>query len=760
MKLSIKEIISAKKLLMNSFSEEEFWKLKSVNNYFTKLSRNVTSKYKSIKPVFTQFVLDDSENADAAYTDGLNTVINPINSMFEGYNRKERFALCVGLQAHECGHILFTNFKVLKEVFQKRDMSLLDFSNCSKEFEEWSQKYERIFLKLLKDCSNIVEDPYVEYRIVKQYQGSFKTGIDSLRELLSDELIKNYNEYLSIKDTSETISFDFRNLLLMQARKCLPEELKFEDEWIEVQELFNNLYKYPYPNTIERLNITLQMLDILFEKYIKEQFTPKPPKKVSAANNSSNDENNNSSNTENSEENSSDDNSSKDETLDSPEDNCDTYSANTDSEGESGESDTSPASNGSEPDSDDEDDLSDIDDFEESETDCSENDTDENTTVDDESNNSEFDDFDLEQAIEDMLDKLSENSAMPTDMEDDKMSDSEGIEGDEDDYNSSFDDLEKAESQKNNPDEVLDDMLDTSLKNDFDEIEHKETLLDILEYSENCNAGYDYEEIDIDCIDEDAYIADKETIKLPAKIAANKIRDKVFQKKKSHKNNRQLKGSKVDVKAFAQRNNESDLAIFSNHSKPNKMPHMCISTVVDCSGSMCGSRIAAARRMALLVENFATQLQIPCSCIGHSTDGYCFSKENVEIYKVFDFNHSKQEVKKISELSAKNNNRDGFAFRYALNKIKKRPEPFKVIIIISDGLPAAQMYFGKVGKTDIQNFLMEAKKSGISVLSFNIGSDQKALEDIYGDIVDCSNLDDAPKNIAEALCKESRKYLY
>ena len=760
MKLSIKEIISAKKLLMNSFSEEEFWKLKSVNNYFTKLSRNVTSKYKSIKPVFTQFVLDDSENADAAYTDGLNTVINPINSMFEGYNRKERFALCVGLQAHECGHILFTNFKVLKEVFQKRDMSLLDFSNCSKEFEEWSQKYERIFLKLLKDCSNIVEDPYVEYRIVKQYQGSFKTGIDSLRELLSDDLNKSYNKYLSEKDTGETISFDFRNLLLMQARKCLPEELKFEDEWIEVQELFNNLYKYPYPNTIERLNITLQMLDILFDKYIKEQFTPKPPKKVSAANNSSNDENNNSSNTENSEENSSDDNSSEDETLNSPEDNCDTYSANTDSEGESGESDTSPASNGSEPDSDDEDDLSDIDDFEESETDCSENDTDENTTVDDESNNSEFDDFDLEQAIEDMLDKLSENSAMPTDMEDDKMSDSEGVEGDEDDYNSSFDDLEKAESQKNNPDEVLDDMLDTSLKNDFDEIEHKETLLDILEYSENCNAGYDYEEIDIDCIDEDAYIADKETIKLPAKIAANKIRDKVFQKKKSHKNNRQLKGSKVDVKAFAQRNNESDLAIFSNHSKPNKMPHMCISTVVDCSGSMCGSRIAAARRMALLVENFATQLQIPCSCIGHSTDGYCFSKENVEIYKVFDFNHSKQEVKKISELSAKNNNRDGFAFRYALNKIKKRPEPFKVIIIISDGLPAAQMYFGKVGKTDIQNFLMEAKKSGISVLSFNIGSDQKALEDIYGDIVDCSNLDDAPKNIAEALCKESRKYLY
>ena len=359
-----------------------------------------------------------------------------------------------------------------------------------------------------------------------------------------------------------------------------------------------------------------------------------------------------------------------------------------------------------------------------------------------------------------MLDKLSENPAMPTDMEDDKMSNSEGIEGNEDDYNSSLNNLEDAESQKNNPDEVLDDMLDTSPKNYFDEIEHKEILLDILEYSESCNAGYDYEEVDINSIDEIAYVSDKETIKLPAKIAANKIRDKVFQKKKSHKNNRQLKGSKVDVKAFAQRNNESDLAIFSNHSKPNKMPHMCISTVVDCSGSMSGPRIDAARKMALLVENFATQLQIPCSCIGHSTVSYCFPKENVEIYKVFDFSHSKQEVKKISGLSAKRNNRDGFAFRYALNKIKKRPEPFKVIIIISDGLPAAQMYSGKVGKIDIQNFLKEAEKAGISVLSFNIGSDQKSLEDIYGDIVDCSNLDDAPKNIAEALFKESRRYLY
>lgn len=895
MKLSVKEIISAKKLLMNSFSEEEFWKLKSVNNYFTKLSRNVTSKYKSIKPVFTQFVLDDSKNADVARTDGLNTVINPINSMFEGYNRKERFALCVGLQAHECGHILFTNFKILKEVFKKRDMSLLDFSGCSKEFEEWSKKYEKIFLKLLKDCSNIVEDPYVEYRIVKQYKGSFKAGIDSLRELLANNLTKNYKKYLSQNDTSETISFDVRNLLLMQARKCLPEKLKVEDEWIEVRKLFNNMYKYPYPNTIERLNITLQMLDILFDKYIKEQFTPKLPKKP-AADNPSNDENNSSDNedSENSEKNSSDDNSSEDEMSDSPEDNC-----NTDSEGESGECDTSPASNGSESDlddeddllndddlnesktdsdneddlldddnlnesktdSDDEDDLTDDDDLEESETDYSENDNDEMSTgdeisessesnelsdteqsnseqfndveddetvedddseedssdeldlsdldelselmdneasddtensetssdstnsefnsddaedteetdfeisdedksFDDETNDFEPNDFDLEQAIEDMLDKLSENPAMPTDMEDDKMSNSEGIEGNEDDYNSSLNNLEDAESQKNNPDEVLDDMLDTSPKNYLDEIEHKEILLDILEYSKSCNAGYDYEEVDINSIDEIAYVSDKETIKLPAKIAANKIRDKVFQKKKSHKNNRQLKGSKVDVKAFAQRNNESDLAIFSNHSKPNKMPHMCISTVVDCSGSMSGPRIDAARKMALLVENFATQLQIPCSCIGHSTVSYCFPKEDVEIYKVFDFNHSKQEVKKISGLSAKRNNRDGFAFRYALNKIKKRPEPFKVIIIISDGLPAAQMYSGKVGKMDIQNFLKEAEKAGISVLSFNIGSDQKSLEDIYGDIVDCSNLDDAPKNIAEALFKESRRYLY
>lgn len=454
MKLSVKEIISAKKLLMNSFSEEEFWKLKSVNNYFTKLSRNVTSKYKSIKPVFTQFVLDDSKNANAARTNGLITVINPINSMFEGYNRKERFALCVGLQAHECGHILFTNFKILKEVFKKRDMSLLDFSSCSKEFEEWSKKYEKIFLKLLKDCSNIVEDPYVEYRIVKQYKGSFKTGIDSLRNLLADDLTKNYKKYLSQNDTSETISFDVRNLLLMQARKCLPEELKFEDEWIEVRKLFNNMYKHPYPNTIERLNITLQMLDILFDKYIKEQFTPKPPKKT-AADNHSNDENNSSNNedSENSEKNSSDDNSSEDEMSDSPEDNCNTDSSNTDSEGESGECDTSPASNGSEPDLDDEDDLLNDDDLNESKTD-SDN---EDDLLDDDNLNESNTDY-----SENDNDEMSTGDEISESSESDELSDTEQSESEQ------FNDVEDDETvEDDDSEEDSSDELDLS---DLDEL--------------------------------------------------------------------------------------------------------------------------------------------------------------------------------------------------------------------------------------------------------------------------------------------------
>lgn len=51
-------------------------------------------------------------------------------------------------------------------------------------------------------------------------------------------------------------------------------------------------------------------------------------------------------------------------------------------------------------------------------------------------------------------------------------------------------------------------------------------------------------------------------------------------------------------------------------------------------------------------------------------------------------------------------------------------------------------------------------------MCLKLNNDNKKREDFFLSFllsrksVDCSNLDDAPKNIAEALFKESRRYLY
>lgn len=670
-KINIKEMSSAKKFLTLTIDEKDFWQLKSIKKYFTNLAKVVTNRYgdSHLPALKVNFIWDTREEADVAYTNGNIVTINVASNLLEGFTRAQKFTLIIGLLGHECGHVVYTNFKVYKEFFQKRNFEEFDFARCSKEFNEWALEYVDLLLKIMKETTNILEDPYIEYRMIETFEGSLKNGIKSMENILQNF---QQDQYEKCQKSGEAPFFLM--LLLMQARNCLPEEYASMEEWQATQKIFDRLYIKPFPNQKERVNMSLKILDILFEKYIKDDFSP--DKEDAEATKRANDKVSESS--ENS-------GSSKAPDLDS----------------EGTENSDEEVSDGTE----------------EDETQTEDN-SEENT--DPKEYEGESSDIGEEDNTTDVI---------------------------------SFDDFEKA----------LDEIFDKNGKEFLDEIDDFAAREEILKAAGQCHEGYTHRIKKVYPVDS-IYEKEFEAIKTPAKIAANKIRDKVFQKKKSLKNNRQLKGPKIDIKAYAQRKNESDLAVFSNRTKPNKLPNMCVSMIVDCSGSMYEKdRIVAARKSAFLVESFCSQLEIPCSCIGQTTNGFGNSPgcdhEQVLLLNCFDFEHTKKESKNISGLTALCNNRDGYAYKYALYKIKKRKEPFKVIIIISDGEPAAQGYGGFVGTADIQGFLKEAKKNNVSVLSFNIGTDQKALKKIYGDIVDCSNLQDAPKNIALALEKESKKYL-
>lgn len=171
-----------------------------------------------------------------------------------------------------------------------------------------------------------------------------------------------------------------------------------------------------------------------------------------------------------------------------------------------------------------------------------------------------------------------------------------------------------------------------------------------------------------------------------------------------------------------------DEKYFSRKKAPQDLPDMAISLLCDLSGSMCGARIDAARKAAMLLYDFATGLDIPISVSGHSAG------EDFRYYTYTDFHRVRPSEKyRLAKMVAGGRNRDGMAVQIAGNLLAKRPEEVKLLFILSDGLPNHTNYGGDAAAKDIQSIVKRLKKQGVTVIAAAIGDDKEQIKEIYGD---------------------------
>lgn len=254
-----------------------------------------------------------------------------------------------------------------------------------------------------------------------------------------------------------------------------------------------------------------------------------------------------------------------------------------------------------------------------------------------------------------------------------------------------------------------------------------------------------------------------------SKSAQNKVRDAVLQKKRNLTNRRQPKGSRIDINAYCRRKNDDDFNVFINSTQASKNPLMAISAVLDHSGSMKinkKEKILLGMFASMIMEDFSRNLKIPFSLITHTESSYSRvrrSEATVKIHEYVSFDGNKGEkyaLTKIPDDSAMfYRNRDGFAIRYAVNQIKSRKEPFKVVIIISDGLPNGTDYGFHDALADIADIKKECKKKHIELIAFAIDGNIDALKQLYGEenLVDCRDLQKFPKELSRVLAEKSAK---
>lgn len=178
------------------------------------------------------------------------------------------------------------------------------------------------------------------------------------------------------------------------------------------------------------------------------------------------------------------------------------------------------------------------------------------------------------------------------------------------------------------------------------------------------------------------------------------------------------------------------------YKKQHESPHIdaAFSLLVDCSASM-HDKFEETKKGIVLFHEALKSMKIPHEITGFWEDANQATKESQPNYfkQAIQFEHSHLTSlgPEIMDLQAEEDNRDGFAIRIIGERLLKRQEKQKFLIIFSDGEPAAFNYDHN-GIVDTHEAVYDMRKKGVEVINIflskdHVGEEQKKVfKNIYG----------------------------
>ena len=202
----------------------------------------------------------------------------------------------------------------------------------------------------------------------------------------------------------------------------------------------------------------------------------------------------------------------------------------------------------------------------------------------------------------------------------------------------------------------------------------------------------------------------------------------------------------------------NDGRVFYKNKLPNESPELVVGLLLDESGSMArGERATYARATAIILYDFCRSLGIPVMVYGHST-GYSKNGESVDLFSYAEFEAIDRDDKyRLMDISARGSNRDGAALRFVAEQLSKRPEDVKILIIVSDGQPSDTGYYGTAAEEDLRGVRQEYIRKGVLFIAAAIGDDKESIERIYGDsFLDITDLNKLPVSLTNVVRRHIR----
>ena len=221
-------------------------------------------------------------------------------------------------------------------------------------------------------------------------------------------------------------------------------------------------------------------------------------------------------------------------------------------------------------------------------------------------------------------------------------------------------------------------------------------------------------------------------------------------KRRGGKQTNLYSGRKLHIHALPR----NDGKAFYNRKLPNNTPELAIALLLDESGSMgWGDRATYARGAAIILYDFCQSLGIPIAVYGHST-----GSGEVDLYSYAEFDAIDRDDKyRMMDISSRRNNRDGAALRYTMEQLAKRPEDIRLLILVSDGQPADSGYGGTAAEADLRGVKKDCERKGVLLVAAAIGDDKPNIERIYSDsFMDITDLEKMPQKLTQMVKRHIR----
>jgi hypothetical protein len=168
-----------------------------------------------------------------------------------------------------------------------------------------------------------------------------------------------------------------------------------------------------------------------------------------------------------------------------------------------------------------------------------------------------------------------------------------------------------------------------------------------------------------------------------------------------------------------------DFRVFEQKIR-DSAPDTDITLLVDESGSMGGSRMETARRLAqLMVSCLADMGGVNLKVRGHT--GQCGDfMSGVVINRIWE---PGDDQRRIGLLEADSQNMDGYAIDWCVKELQQgRGDTQKILIVIADGEPYAHGYSGRTAMGHVREVVNKAERNGVYVIQLGVGSSLQEAE--------------------------------